>query len=114
MNQPLLDPKRDILVELVLKQVMGVLIERLPWLSWGPISFIISFFTKKLLHIILDKTILGINLSLIKLRNDADVRRFNKALDELVNSPDADKEKHRNEVIEIARDLIKLNPNSQL
>ena len=110
MEKSLLDPEKELLVSIVLKQVMGALSSKLPWLSWGPASAIVSFFLKKILRVILDKTILGINLALIKVENFGDVNRFNDAMKRAINSEsEEEKELARNEVIEAASSLIKLN-----
>jgi hypothetical protein len=114
MDKPLLDPVRDEIVEVILKQVMEALLSKLPFLSWGPAGWVATKLMNWLVNFLLDKTILGVNLLLIKIENDGDVEEFNEALEKVQNAPENEKEKYRQEVIDAARNLIKLKPNSRL
>lgn len=107
-DKPLLDPYRKTIVEIVVKQVMGVLLGRVPWLSFGPFNAVIVYFLTKVFYIALDKTILGLNLYLIEVRTDGNVNELRGLLDGVATATPEEREVLEDKIIDSSRNLIKL------
>jgi hypothetical protein len=106
-----LDPVRSSLVNVIVKQVMVVLIGKLPFISFGPLAYLASTLLGWLFGIALDKTILGINLAIIDFKVDAETKELKDLLEKIKTIPLEDKNERdriENEIVDSARDLISL------
>lgn len=105
------DPYRDTLVAVIVKQAMGILYINAPWLAIRPLGWIAEMILKRMSSWLLDKTILGINMTLIRVQTEANVNELNGLLDLVSKTPKEDhetRERLEDEIIESSKKLIRL------
>lgn len=113
----ILDPFKATIINVLVKQVMVALVAKLPFLSFGPLGYVASFFLSKLIGFILENTILGINLGIIEVTVNAEVIGLNKLLEKAKNLPEDKKDelpKIEEEIINAVRDLISIRDKYRL
>lgn len=111
LGKHIADPYRDTLVSVIVKQAMGVLYIKAPWLAIKPLGWIAEKIISQSTSWLLDRTILGINLTLIRVQTEANVQELNGLLDLVSKTPKEDHDKRErleDEIIESSRKLIKL------
>jgi hypothetical protein len=106
-----LDPYRSTIINVAVKELMIILVTKLPFLSFGPLGAVASWILGWVLGIALDKTVLGVNMAIIEISTDLEVAHLKKALDEAKTIDPKDlekKEANEKDIIEAARKLITL------
>lgn len=71
------------LIDIIVRQAMQLLLSKLPFLSFGPLNLIVGFFVEKLVTILVEETILGLNFLYIDIKTEAQLREYNKIMDEI-------------------------------
>ncbi len=106
----ILDPSlRSKIVDLVVKQLMALLLARVPFLSFGPLSWIASHFVKFGVSYLLKKAILRINEQWIESDRRELAEKFDKLLKEYDSAPNEEKKDEvEKELVDKARDIITL------
>ena len=90
---------------------MAALILRLPFLSFGPLSFLASFVLEKLVSLIIDKTILGANIGIVNYVIDKEVKEVERLIEKAKAVPEGNTDelkKIEDDLIEASRNLISL------
>jgi len=110
-KKPILDnDKKNYLIELALKQLIASLIKKYSFVSIGPVKALIAFFGKRVLKILLEETILRINLFIIDYVVNSDYQYLQDLRDDFVNLKDNPTDEELNEIDRnlesAARDLI--------
>lgn len=107
------DETRKGLVSFAVKGLVSWLVIQAPFLAWGPIKFILSYFLDKLLRKMLDQGVIKINHLIINLNIDGKVIKHSEArlkAIELVQKEgvtDAELDAIDEELKNAARDLIR-------
>lgn len=112
-----LDPFKKAIVEIARKQLVRALVIRAPFLSFGPINWALVWFLDWVIGRLLAETILGINLIVVDIENDGDVRKMKTIIEEIKKLKPEEKERRDNletEFIEAASDLIRLRDERRL
>ena len=95
------------------KQILEMLIKKAAFLSWGPLSWIISEVLYKLAYKFLEATILGLHIIMLEYDVKKDVDKVEKILEKIKSvgegTTSAEKEKLDKELAEAGIDLIKFN-----
>lgn len=94
-----------------LKHIMSLIAVRIPFLAAGPVGWVVSFIIGKLLTLIIENGVLGINLLVIDFSTRRDADNMEEALREAseVDQKDPVAVEQANEKIKDAmRDLIRL------
>ena len=103
---------RNTLLALAKKQILLVLIKKIPFLALPIINPILSFFLGKLLNIIMDQTVLGIRFMKIDWELTSEINDVNRAVDKAnkaIKENDLEQIKLSEiELIEAARKLIRI------
>lgn len=109
MNKDLI---RKTLLELAKKQVLLTLIKKIPFLAMPVINPLAGYLLGRLIGIIIDQTILGINFIKIDWEADKDVENVNKAVkkanEAIKNNDELMLKESENELIEASRRLIRI------
>lgn len=113
----ILDPYKRTLVDIAVKQAMTALIKRASWLSLPIINPVASWMLTKTAMLLLEKTILQINLYMIEVDTNRSVKGIKEGLDQIkALPPEAKEEKDaiENKIIGHSRDLIKFRDRRRL
>lgn len=106
-----MDALKSYLIKLILDQLMGFLISKLPLLASGPLNWIASFFLKKIITWIVENTAVEIMVLWIKGERKVDVERFKESVQKLHNLTGEETEEELDEIdkdiSDAARNLIK-------
>lgn len=114
MEPGIIDPYRDTIIKLAVKQVLGALATRLPFIASGPIGWFASVVLSKLVAILLDKSILGLNLYLIEIQTNANVNELKELLAKAQQASGEEREKLEDQIIDSTSNLIRLNDKRRL
>lgn len=105
---------QDVLIshvaKLLTKRVLAWLVSKLPFLSFGPLNWIASFFLEKLVRKIMELTFLGATILYIRFSSARDLRAMRKILDELKDIEEMTPEQEKDfdeRLAKAGRDLIK-------
>jgi len=114
MSDHLLAPYRDVIVKLVTEQAMGALLVSAPFLSLPVVNTVVKFMVSKFVGVLLDATILGLNMAYVATETAIDLHNFKKALEEykylMEKGEGQDKlDEKEKEIIKHGFDLIDLN-----
>jgi len=105
------DSVKNGLAKYAAKQMFKIALARLPFLSFGPLGWIVQQILFRLAFKFLDATILGIHLLIIDLDVSKDVIKIRKILDKIKsmdeNVTDKEKEKADKELGEAGIDIIR-------
>ena len=114
MKKGLLDKSRGALTKYIVKQLLESLAKKYAWTAVGPIGWLLSFFASKFVETLLDNTILGINLMLIKVNNDGDVKELLSLLEKAKEASEDERKGIENDLEKAAISLIKLGDARKL
>lgn len=117
MAKAILDPYKDMLVKLAVKQVMQYAISRAAWLALGPVNFIAGYILSKIFLVALENTILGVNMLMIDMETDQEVKEFTELIKKAKATPKEDMEASNaieKELIEAGNDLIRIMEHRRL
>jgi hypothetical protein len=106
---------KDLTVKIVVKEAVARLVTQAPWLSTGPVNWIVVQLLTWVTRFLVTKTILGANLLLIEVYIDGRVGDFEDILDKINKAvTDEERERLEDELVEVSRKLIRFRDHIRL
>lgn len=81
--QSFIDQIKGPVVKYIVKQAMGALISKLPFLASGPIGWVVSYFVTMGVEFLAKNTILAVTLQYIDISNGGKVKKVDEATEKI-------------------------------
>jgi len=98
---------KSAIISLATKQVMKWLISKASFLSWGPLSFVVSALVKKVVTVIVEETVLGVKILKIENQVNTEVFEVNETVKKIKDVKTSEDERLKLDE-KLERDIIAL------
>lgn len=114
-TEGVLDELKDLTVKIVVKEAVARLLVRAPWLSTGPVNWILVQLLTWVTRFLVTKTILGANLLLIEVYIDGRVGDVEEILAKIKKAEtDEERERLEDELVAASQKLIRFREHTRM